>query len=150
VVNAAIEWYQQSKCIVIERAQLQAIIKEQQIRLTYTADDDADVLRVGKMVGADEIVFTEASSQSAISSSFSVNNYGGGGQTDTVYHMSVAIRMVKIETGEIYASGSARTGVAINNPEATLLYLTGSALGRAYCRTEEGYQWLDERGCFKE
>jgi hypothetical protein len=150
VVNAAIEWYQQRKCIVIERAQLQAILKEQQIRLTYTTDDDADLLRVGKLLGADEIVFTEDSTKSAISSRAFVNQYGGGGRTDTVYHLSVAIRAVKIETGEVYASGSARYGAAINNPDEGLMYLTKASIARAYCRIEEGYNWTDESGCTKK
>ena len=149
VVNAAIEWYQQSKCTLIERAQLQAILKEQHIRLTYTPDDDADLLRVGKLSGADEIVFTEATMQSAIASGAYANRYGGSSWSDTVYHMSVAIRVVKVETGEIYASGSARYGAAINNPEAGLRYLTRAALGRALCRIEEGFSWSDISGCTK-
>ena len=149
VVNTAIEFYQQSKCVVIERAQLQTILKEQQMRLTFTPDDEGDLLRVGRLVGADEIVFTEASTNSAISSRAFVNQYGGRGRTDTVYHLSVAIRAVKVETGEIYASGSARYEAAVNNPESGLVHLTMSALSRAYCKIEEGYSWSDKSGCTK-
>ncbi len=40
---------------VVERAALANIFAEQRIRLTYASDNDA--LRIGKRIGADQIVF---------------------------------------------------------------------------------------------
>ena len=55
--NQVITLAQQTGLTVVERARLQQIFQEQQIRLTHTADDDADILRVGKLVGADRVIF---------------------------------------------------------------------------------------------
>lgn len=150
MVNTIIEHYQRSKCPVIERARLQMILNEQQVRLTHSSEDEADLLRIGKLAGADYMVFAEATIKSAISSGSYVTAYGGASRTDTVYHASVAIRSVDVETGEIRWSGSAHYGSAINNPEGGIVYLTRAALSRAVCRLEEGYQWSDSSGCTKK
>jgi len=150
MVNAIIEMFQMKKCTVIERARLQVVLNEQQIRLTHTSDDEADLLRIGKLVGADQMVFAEVVTKSAISSGAFVHAYGGASRSETVYHLSVAVRSVDVETGEIRWSGSAHYGVAINNPEAGIVYLTNAAVTRATCPFEEGYEWSDRSGCRKK
>jgi hypothetical protein len=50
VGNTIISILQEFNVVVVERAYLQQVLKEQQIRLTHTSDDDADILRVGKLL----------------------------------------------------------------------------------------------------
>ena len=142
--------------VVVERAQLQQVFKEQQIRLTHTSDDDADILRVGKLIGADRVVFAEASNREARFSSASVNQYGGEYSSQVGYHLRVAVRGVEVETGKIRWSGTAVTSGAVNNPEDSLTTLAMVAIARAICPVEKGYVWVEiaesfERtGCTKD
>jgi hypothetical protein len=113
------------------------------------------MLRVGKLVGAERIVFAEVTITPAVSSRAYVNQYGGRAQTDTIYHLSVAVRMVNVETGEIRWSGSASYPQPVNNPEVGVVYLTQSAIARAVCRVEDGYKWQErsiwtQGGCSKK
>jgi hypothetical protein len=134
---------------------LQAVLNEQGIRLTYTPDSDADVLRVGKLVGAERIIFADATITSAVSSRAYYGAYGGGARSDTVYHLSVAVRNVDVETGEIRWSGSASYPKPINNPEIGVVYLAKSAIARATCPIESGFEWREMStwttgGCVKK
>jgi hypothetical protein len=137
---------QQTGHTVLERSRLDQIFKEQAIRLTHTSDDDAQILRVGKLIGADHIIFAEHTVSSSIASSTYVNRYGGGSRSDTVYHVSVAVRSVNLESGEVRWSGTAQYPGPITNPEAGLSHLTQSAISRATCPTELGWTWTEARG----
>jgi hypothetical protein len=116
---------------VVERTRLQEVFKEQTIILTHTSDDDAQILRVGKLLGANTVIFAEHS-------------------ISTRKVVSVSVRAVDVETGEIIFSGSAYFRVPIKHPDASLSYLTTWALRRASCRIESGYTWSEpnahERG----
>jgi hypothetical protein len=140
---------------VVERSRLQQVFKEQEIRLTHSSEDDAEILRVGKLLGADRVVFAEHNISSNVVSGSYFNMYGGGSQSATVYHVSVAVRAVNVETGEVRWSGSAHYPSGINNPEAGLSYLTQSAIARAVCPIETGYEWKESStfetgGCRKK
>lgn len=150
VVNATTQYLQQGKLIVIERARLKQVLAEQKIRLTSTPDDEADLLRVGRLLGADWIVFAEANITSAEERGASVNAYGGESYARTVFHLSVSVRNVSVETGEIRWSGTATYPRPIRNPEQGLIYLTNSAIARATCPIESGYAWSDKDGCQKD
>jgi hypothetical protein len=58
-INAVIETLQQAGERVVERARLQEIFDEQKISLTHSAEDDMNLLRVGKLAGADRVIFIE-------------------------------------------------------------------------------------------
>lgn len=146
VVNAIIEQVQRGGHTVVERARLQEIFDEQKIRLMHTPDDEADVLRVGRLVGAERVIFAEVTIRPENVSSAFVGPYGGVSRSDTVYHLSVAIRGVNVETGEIRWSGSATYPTSINNPEQGAVFLTNWALARANCQTERGFQWVEPGG----
>ena len=155
VGNAIIGWLQHGGHTVVERARLQAVFNEQGIRLTYTPDSDADVLRVGKLVGAERIIFAETTISSAVSSRAYYGAYGGGARSDTVYHLSVSVRNVDVETGEVRWSGSASYPTPINNPEVGVVYLARSAIARATCIVEAGFEWKEgsqweKGGCVKK
>lgn len=143
VGNTLISIFQKFDVVVVEREQLQQVFKEQQIRLTHTSDDDADILRVGKLIGADRVVFAEASNREARVSSASVDKYGGEYSSQVVYHLRVAVRAVEVETGKIRWSGTAVNAGAVNNPEASLNALAMFAVFRAICPVEKGYVWVE-------
>ena len=153
--NAIIGWLQQGGHTVVERARLQAVLNEQSIRLKHTPDDDADILRVGKLVGAERIIFADATISSAVSSRAYYGAYGGGARSDTVYHLSVSVRGVDVQTGEIRWSGTASYPSPVNNPEQGLIFLAQSAIARATCMVEAGFEWRDSStwttgGCIKK
>ncbi len=155
MVNAIIGWAQEGGHTVVERARLQEIFNEQKIRLTHTPDDDADILRVGRLVGAEIVIFAEVTMRSDVVSRAYLGPYGGGGRSETVYHLSVAVRGVNVETGEVRWSGSATYPGPINNPDLGIVYLANSAINRALCRVKAGYEWKEmsafgESGCIKK
>ena len=144
VGSTLISIFQKVDIEVVEREQLQQVLKEQRIRLTYTSDDDADILRVGKLIGADRVVFAEASNREARFSS------------GVEYHLRVAVRGVEVETGKIRWSGTAANARAVINPEDTLTVLAIVAVARAICPVEKGYVWVElsaepeKTGCTKD
>ena len=81
--NAAITWLQKRGVSVdLERTHLDKIFSEQELSLIHSSD--ADLLQVGRLVGASEIVFVEASAT------------------------SVSVRSVELESGKIGWTGSAQ------------------------------------------
>jgi hypothetical protein len=127
---------------VLERARLNQVFNEQSIRLTHTSDDDAQILKVGKLVGAESIVFISTTTTSSQTSAAFVNQYGGGSRSETVTNVSVSARGVDVQSGEVMWTGVAHYPQAINNPEAGILYLTDHAIGRGLCPAEA---WIDSR-----
>lgn len=155
IASTAMTLVQQAGHTVVERSRLNQLFKEQAIRLTHTSDDDADILRVGKLLGAERILFAEHTISSNVVSRAFVNQYGGHSRSDTVYHVSVAVRVVDVETGEVRWSGTAQYPSPINNPETGLSNLTQSAIARATCPIEMGWTWTEasayeKGGCRKK
>jgi hypothetical protein len=118
---------------IVERSRLQQVFDEQKTRLTYSTDDDAQILKVGKILGASSIVFVETETSSSQVSGAFVNQYGGGSRSETVTNASVSVRGVDVERGEVMWTGAAHYPQAINNPEAGIVYLTQYAVGRGLC-----------------
>ena len=54
--GTATTWLQKRGLTIVERARLQQVFDEQQIRLTHTPDDEAQVLRAGKLLGAEMVI----------------------------------------------------------------------------------------------
>jgi curli biogenesis system outer membrane secretion channel CsgG len=105
------------------------------------------VLRVGKLIGADVIVFAEATSTSALSGSAIIYQGVGSAQTSTVYHLAVAVRGVSVETGEIQWTSTARFPGALGQHELGLVTLTKAARARARCPLDQGAKWSNRLGC---
>ena len=130
---------------IVERSRLQQVFEEQKIRLTYSSDDDAQILKVGRILGADSIVFVDSESSSGQTNQAYANRYGAGARSETVTSLSVSIRMVNVESSEVMWTATAHYPKAINNPEAGLLYLTQIAVARGLCPAEA---WKnDTQGC---
>ena len=131
--HTAIERLQHDGNVVLERARLQEIFEEQKIRLTHTSDDNASVLKVGRLVGADRVVFVEASDSSQVLNRAFVGAYGGASRSETVHHVSVSVRAVNLETGEIRWSGHATLSQPVDDPQTAFTLLTIAAIDRATC-----------------
>lgn len=150
VANTVTDMIQQKGYTVVERARIMEILNEQKIQLTHSPDDSADVLRVGRLVGADRVVFAEATVRKEAYSTAHVGADYGGARSGTVYHLSVSVRSVAVETGEIRWSGNSYYPGAVGNPEQGLVYLTQSAVNRALCPIEDRYEWQDgSSGCVR-
>ena len=75
-VGEAVTILQQSGLRIVERSRLQQVFDEQKIRLTYSTDDDAQILKVGKILGAGSIVFVETETSSSQTSRAFVTIWG--------------------------------------------------------------------------
>ena len=148
VVDAATQTMQKMHVQVVERARLKEILNEQKVRLTNTSDDEAELLKVGRLLGADQIVFADAAVNSKEVQRV-VDSYGGLSQAETVYQLSVSVRNVSIETGELRWSGTATYPKPVTNRDEGLIDLTRHAMSHAVCPLENGYTWDEQAGCRK-
>ena len=137
---------QQVGLVVVEHARVQQLLDEHKIRFTHGSDNDAHILRVGKLIGADRVIFVQVREKSIVGSQSYVNSYYGGASSETVYHVSVMVRGVDVETGAIRWSGTARVPQIITNPEEAVGILVKVAAARALCPVESGYQWKERTG----
>lgn len=88
---------------VVERAQLDDVLREQVIQLTHGGD--ADALRVGQLVGADVMVVGEVQQWERR-------------QPERMSSVSLALRMIDVETGRLLFSGQGHlTDPTSDNPE---------------------------------
>lgn len=140
--GSAISWLQRQGLLIVERAQLRKIFDEQHIQLTHTPDDEAQVLRVGKILGANVVVFldTPVTGGSVTSGgSFAYGNVGSSRlDSASVYSTSAWIRGVSIETGEVLWSATARYPESYANLDHTLAILTCHALATAWGYRQSG------------
>ncbi len=132
---------------IVERARLQDVLNEQKIRLTHTADDETDILRVGKLIGATHILFAEATVRPDTRHGAVITPaFGGASYAGTVYHLGVTIRVVRVDSGEIRLSGTAQYTLPVNDPEVGIKTLAQWASFRALCPLEKGYFWKEDDG----
>ncbi|MDK2744257.1 MAG: hypothetical protein NDI90_15225 [Nitrospira sp. BO4] len=164
--NSAIQLIQQFGGSVVERARLQTLFEEQKMILTHSSDDSATLLKVGKLVDADVVVFVETteSAESHTPSISTMENVAmrlqnanavvNGGtplwmqmqkhqQHIRVYRPGVMVRAVKVETGEIEWSGSSTLSQGVTDPELAYPILTQAAMHRAACLVEKGATWVE-------
>lgn len=147
-------------------ARLHAIFDEQKIILTHSSDDDANLLKVGKLVGAEVVVFVETtervesftprmSTMQNIALRLEAADAIGKGrdplwmrmqnqqQHIPVYRPSVTVRAVRVETGEIIWSGSSTLSQAVSDAELAYPHLAQAAMIRANCPIEQGAKWIE-------
>jgi hypothetical protein len=141
--HAAVEVLQNSGATIIERARLQELFDKQQIRLTHSDDDDFRLLKVGRLAGANRVVFVEASDKPEKVSGANVGPYGGGNRSNTVHQVSVAVRSVDLETGAVRWRGHSTLTQPITDPEVAIPLLTKAAMKRATCALERGREWVE-------
>lgn len=144
--NAALELLQQRGHTIVERGRLLEILNEQRIRLTHTTDDDAQILKVGKLTGADRVVFVDAFDKGEVVSEGYIGPYGGTSYSTSVHQVSVAVRAVDIESSEVQWSGHSTLSEPVTDPEVALPLLTKAAMMRATCAIERGREWIERGG----
>ena len=111
----------------------QQIFDEQKFRLMYTPEREADVLRVGQLAGATQVIFVEVQLKPS-----------GGPEIKSA---SVGIRSVSVETGQVRWSGTARVMttdwyVIQGDPVGALAEM---AMRRATCPVETGrFEWNEQ------
>ncbi len=132
-VGTVVTTLQQMGLRIVERSRLQQVFDEQKIRLTHSTDDDAQILKVGRIIGASSIVFVDIETSSSQTSHGFVNEYGGGMRSEMVTNASVAVRGVDVESSAVMWTGTAHYPRPINNPEAGIVYLARAAVARGLC-----------------
>jgi hypothetical protein len=101
---------------VVERTELEEVFKEQVVQLQHT--DDADVLKVGKLVGAQAIVVGEVQQWEQT-------------EGEQISRVSLALRMIDVESGVVLFNGEGHTsdGMA-DDPEGLARVIAHRILAR--------------------
>jgi membrane-associated protease RseP (regulator of RpoE activity) len=101
---------------MVERAELDEVFKEQVVQLKHA--DDADVLKVGKLVGAQAIVVGEVQQWERADG-------------DHVSHVSLALRMIDVETGVVLFNGEGHgSDATADSPEGLARVIANRILTR--------------------
>jgi Curli production assembly/transport component CsgG/PDZ domain len=101
---------------MVEREKLDEVLKEQVLQLTHV--DDADVLKVGKLVGAQAIVIGEVQQWERT-------------EGDRVSLVSLAFRIVDVESGVVLFNGEGHSSDATaDNPEGLARVIAHRILAR--------------------
>ena len=101
---------------MVEREKLDEVLKEQVLQLTHV--DDADVLKVGKLVGAQAIVIGEVHQWERT-------------EEDRVSRVSLAFRIVDVESGVVLFNGEGHSSDATaDNPEGLARVIAHRILAR--------------------
>lgn len=119
--------------VMVERAGLHSVQTEQRLRLLQTADQEADLLKVGKLTGADRLVFVETSTTPAQFRLSIIRHYA----------LAVSVRAVDTETGRIVWQGTARYSAPTSESDSGLGTLTTWAIARALCPVEQDRVWIE-------
>jgi hypothetical protein len=106
---------------MVERAKLDEVLKEQVIQLTHA--DDANVLKVGRLIGAQAIIVGE------------VQQWERREQERT-HSVSLAFRMIDVESGVLLFSGEGhQTDPTTDNPETSARLIAHRILTRFASQT---------------
>ncbi len=141
--HAAGEVLQHSGHTIVERTRVQEFFDKRHIRLTHTSDDDLLVLKVGRLAGADHVLFVEASDKPEIASGPNVEPSGRASRSNTGHEVSVAVRSVDLETGAVRWKGYSTFTQPITDLESAIPLLTKAAILRATCAWSGGGNGLN-------
>ena len=101
---------------IVERAKLDEVFKEQVVQLQYA--DDADVLKVGKLVGAHAIVVGEVQQWERT-------------EGDQISRVSLALRMIDVESGLVLFNGEGHgSDATADDPEGLARVIAHRILAR--------------------
>ncbi|MCI0427976.1 MAG: PDZ domain-containing protein [Nitrospiraceae bacterium] len=101
---------------MVERAELDEVLKEQVLQLTHA--DDAEVLKVGKLVGAQAIVVGEVQQWKRA-------------EGDQISRVSLALRMIDVESGLVLFHGEGHSSDATaDDPEGLARVIANRILAR--------------------
>jgi len=101
---------------MVERAELDEVLKEQVLQLTHA--DDAEVLKVGKLVGAQAIVVGEVQQWERA-------------EGDQISRVSLALRMIDVESGLVLFHGEGHgSDATADDPEGLARVIANRILAR--------------------
>ena len=101
---------------MVERTELDEVFKEQVVQLQHA--DDAEVLKVGKLVGAQAIVVGEV-------------QQGERAEGDQISRVSLALRMIDVESGIVLFNGQGYgSDATADDPESLARVITNRILTR--------------------
>jgi len=106
---------------MVERAKLDEVLKEQVIQLTHA--DDANVLKVGRLVGAQAIIVGEVQQWERH-------------EQERMHSVSLSLRMIDVETGLLLFSGEGHlTDPTTDDPESSARLIVHRMLARFGAQT---------------
>ena len=111
---------------IIERQRLSDILKEMNLNMTGLVDS-SKMKQVGKVLGADAIVFVELSAAQHTSDT---KRLGNSERVSEVLNPGISTRIVDIETGEILASAAITHSYTNSFTKLGELVNTGSAMDK--------------------
>lgn len=127
IAETAARWFHKQGLRVIERSSFLPIIHEHGLQLTHTTADDEVMLRIGKLLGAETVVFANAS---ITSDGFS--NHIRQGYVP-LHAATVSVQGVNVNTEAVAFRGTATyAGGVTGNPQDSLAKLTCQALATAW------------------
>ncbi|MGQ0811947.1 MAG: hypothetical protein ACT4OO_12090 [Nitrospiraceae bacterium] len=121
-------WLLKRGYTIVDQTKLLQVAGEQRIVMTSYQYQDSDVLRIGRLVGARQVIFVDTDIASMEVTVFD----GGLPEKQTVHSGSMTIRAVDVETGEIHWSGKARYGERFPHLDEGLNRLACHALATAW------------------
>jgi hypothetical protein len=106
---------------VVERAKLDEVLKEQLIQLTHS--DDANVLKVGRLVGAQAIIVGDVQQWERH-------------EPNRMNKVSLSLRMIDVETGQLLFNGEGHlTDFTTDDPEGSARLIVHRILARFGAQT---------------
>jgi hypothetical protein len=157
VLGQVTDFFQQHGDVVIDRGRVRAIA-DTNTQWTFTGDDAGELVKVGKQIGADMIVFAVLAGASETHNQVFNrpgvimpigNMYVSTAPTSQtvsqqLHHLRVNVRSIDVKDGAMRWNGSAAFDKPISNPAAGIGVLTDAAIGRALCPNDGKYRWVEQ------
>lgn len=141
--QAAVEILRNGGATIVEPTRVQELFDEEHVPLTHTSDDEFHVFKVGRLAGAEQVVYVNASDKPELVSGPSGGTDGGANRSNTLHQVSVSVRSIDMETGALRWRGHSTMTQPITDPEVVIPILTKAALKRATCAIERGRVWVE-------
>jgi hypothetical protein len=133
-VQSLTTWLLKRGLILVDDIKMKQVASDIHLDRPHSLVSSADVFRLGKLLGAKQVIFIEAEvstwQPSEIETFF--------GQTSTIYTASVFIRALDAETGEIHWNGKALSIDKFTDLKEGIHHLTCHALATAWGLRQPG------------
>ena len=128
-VDAAMIWLQAHGFGTVERRKLQRLLAEQPRPLTGTWADAAQLVGLGRGIGAEQLVYVDMAVKPVVFSRPFLKDLGSKPpEKETLYYIQVSIHGVEVQTGEETWGGSAQMAFPVPEVEGNIIDLIGRAL----------------------
>jgi PBP1b-binding outer membrane lipoprotein LpoB len=131
-VNTATTWLLQRGYRVVEPSQLNKVFHEKNMMMTHTPEDQARLLQTGISLGAQQVIFIEATVSTQKVDDGNENGDGGPANRHALHNIVIAIRGIDSQSGDLQWSAKSYYPEGIHNPDEGVGHLTRSALAKAW------------------